>query len=213
MTKKDVSGIFTIVLVLVPPLVFGLRHQTAEMTVSLMAGSIAAIFWNLEKFKNFKAGGVEAELRQAVEEAHATIKQLRDMAVPLIGAGIHLLKSANRMGYGLSERESVVVELYKATRVLGVDTEQPLVRQFEDFWRLQARDAFEVMAEAVRRGEKPEIYSSLRCLRDEESRTLPEVNDVEKALGGLENLTPEIDGLFSEYRDALRKFHDWPKNT
>lgn len=115
MTKKDWSGIFTIILVLVPPLVFGHSGQAAEMTVSLMAGSIAAIFWNLEKFKNFKAGGVEAELRQAVEEAHATIKQLREMAIPLIGSGAHLLNSANRLGYDSEAREAAIVDLYQST--------------------------------------------------------------------------------------------------
>jgi len=70
--------------------VFGYRHQPTEMGIAATACCMGLIFANLTLFTRFKGLGIDAELRQATEqaqaatqEATATVRQLRELAKAL----------------------------------------------------------------------------------------------------------------------------------
>lgn len=59
---------------------FGLMGKPAEMGIIVVAGAIAIAFQNIDKIQKFKGAGFEAEMKRAVAEANATVKQLREVA-------------------------------------------------------------------------------------------------------------------------------------
>jgi hypothetical protein len=75
-------------IILGPALWFGQQGKTIEMALALLAGFTTAIIINIDQIKRYKAGNVEAELRdeikKTVEEANATVKTFNEAIIPLI---------------------------------------------------------------------------------------------------------------------------------
>ncbi|MFM2589674.1 hypothetical protein [Vibrio sp. TBV020] len=82
---------------LVSVFLFGLKGMTAEMGIAVAASCVFLAFANLDKFTKSKGAGFEAELREAVSEANASIHELKELAKPLIRTNFEILAQANRM--------------------------------------------------------------------------------------------------------------------
>lgn len=78
--------------------VFGLKGMAAEMAIAVAASGVFLAFANLDKFSEFKGAGFEAKLREAVDEANATIENLKSVAAPLLITTIDLLAKDGRWG-------------------------------------------------------------------------------------------------------------------
>lgn len=85
-------------LLIVSVFLFGLKGMAVEMGIAVAASGIFLAFSNLEKFSKFKGAGFEAELKEAVNEANATIEQLKEVAAPLLITSLELLASNGRWG-------------------------------------------------------------------------------------------------------------------
>lgn len=83
-------------LLIISIFVFGLKGMSVEMGISVTASSIFLAFANLNKFAKFKGAGFEAELKQVVDEANATIENLKEVAKPLIQTNLVTLTKAGR---------------------------------------------------------------------------------------------------------------------
>lgn len=59
---------------------FGINGKPTEMGIIVVAGAICLSFVNIDKIQKFKGAGFEAEMKQAVDEANATLDQLRVIA-------------------------------------------------------------------------------------------------------------------------------------
>lgn len=105
----------SILLILIPTLIFGIFQMPVQMTISLFAGFASAMILNIEKFDYFKAGQLEAKLREAdkvIAEANATIEQLRSVAEPLLNSNLLLLIYDGVIdGIKISEKEEILQEL------------------------------------------------------------------------------------------------------
>lgn len=53
--------ILSILLIIVPSLVFGYFYKTAAMSIALFAGIVSAIMINIDKYEYFKVGQLEFE--------------------------------------------------------------------------------------------------------------------------------------------------------
>lgn len=78
--------------------IFGLKGMAAEMGIAVAASGLFLAFANLDKFSEFKGAGFEAKLREAVNEANATIENLKSVAAPLLTTTIDLLAKDGRFG-------------------------------------------------------------------------------------------------------------------
>ena len=69
------------------------------MGIAATAICVALFFANLDKFSRFKggAGGIEAELRTAVNEAYAAIEQLKELGLSLSSPIVDELAVSGRM--------------------------------------------------------------------------------------------------------------------
>ena len=88
------------VLIILSVFVFGLKGQSTEMGIAVIASSIFLAFANLDKFAKFKGAGFEAELRAVVDDANASIEQLRAVAIPLAIVNLQFLVRNNRWNDG-----------------------------------------------------------------------------------------------------------------
>lgn len=85
---------------MVPATIFGILDKPLVMTAMLFASFVSVVFINLDKFESFRAGEIEAQMRkveEVIEEAHATIDQLKEMTTPLLDYSLANIVSDNRM--------------------------------------------------------------------------------------------------------------------
>ena len=99
-TYSVVTNCLGFALLIVSVFVFGLRGMTVEMGIGVVASAIFLAFANLDKFSEFKGGGFEAKLKQAVDEANATVENLREITTPLIITSLDSLTMAGRLSFG-----------------------------------------------------------------------------------------------------------------
>ncbi len=80
---------------------FGYKGMAAEMGAAVAGSSVLLFFANLEKFSKFGMLGITAELRQTVVEAHASLENLKDVAVPMMSSLIYILTYEGRVPEGV----------------------------------------------------------------------------------------------------------------
>jgi hypothetical protein len=93
LTQKLIAALVII------PVLLGIFRTPKEMGIAAGAIMVALCFANLDKFTRFKAGsgGVEAELRTAVDKAYAAIEQLKDLGLALSAPTVDELAISGRM--------------------------------------------------------------------------------------------------------------------
>ena len=113
-TRKTV---ISVILVMIPTLIFGFMNRPTVMMISLIAGFTASVLLNMDKFESFKAGQLEAKLQRAeevIDEANATIAQLTSVTTPLLKSNLSfLLYEGTIDGMPVDEKEKTFNELLK----------------------------------------------------------------------------------------------------
>ena len=132
--------IITLTLILGPPMAFGILEKPMEMRIAVVVGAIAAAFFNIDKFKRFKGAGFEAELKEAVDKAYATLDSLKELAKPLILATTDILTSAGRWGGMDAHQKHVFMkDLEQTARSLSL-RDKELEDAKEKFYRFHTWD-------------------------------------------------------------------------
>jgi len=102
--------------------VFGLKGMAAEMGIAVAASGLFLAFANLDKFSEFKGAGFQAKLKEAVEEANATIENLKEVAKPLIKTNLFALAKAGRFSDGaFAKNHEVYDQLIQLQSKIGLD--------------------------------------------------------------------------------------------
>ena len=86
-----------IIALVIVPIPIGIFRGPTEMAIVAGAISVGLFFANLDKFKSFKGGGIEAQLRTAVNDAYAAIHQLRELGVSVSSPIVDALAISGRM--------------------------------------------------------------------------------------------------------------------
>lgn len=124
---KILQAIISVLLIMMPTLIFGYFDKTAAMTISLFAGFASAVMINIDKFESFKAGQIEAKMNKAVEiidEANATIDQLKSVTTPLLNSNLSLLLYNGVFdGMDTRDKEKTLNELLEIMRVINIDSD------------------------------------------------------------------------------------------
>ena len=110
-----------------PVMWFGLIGKPTEMTIALFAGFACSVLLNLDKFESFKAGQIEAKLREAdkaIKEANATIGQLRRMTEPLMNYLLaHIIRGNRIAGVSGYDKEELFKRLSENSKQFSIDSE------------------------------------------------------------------------------------------
>lgn len=121
------KSIFSILVIMVPTITFGILDMPTQMTISLFAGFVCAVIINIDKFDSFKAWQIEAKMKKAekiIDEANATIEQLRSITEPLLNSNLILLIYDGVFdGMDATDKEKTLDELMKIREIIDVDSE------------------------------------------------------------------------------------------
>ncbi len=113
---------------------FGVMGKPTEMGFIIVAGAIALAFLNIDKIQRFKGAGFEAEMKRAVEEANATIEQLREVAATSSEAILTDLMAGNFMsGTTLKKRLDLHDQLISNLKDIGASEKQ--IKKADEMWR------------------------------------------------------------------------------
>ena len=89
-----VKKFIIIFIIMGPCLIFGFLGKPTEMGLIIIASSITAAFINIDKIKKFKGAGFEAEMQKVVDEAYASIAQVREITCATAEVSLsHLIES------------------------------------------------------------------------------------------------------------------------
>lgn len=129
--------IIIILLIMGPTLFFGFIDKPTIMGLSLIAGALTAMMLNLEKFKSFKAGNIEAQLREvesSLNDALATIDELKEMSEPLMNyTMVNILRGHTFFGLPPEDREKLYIEIRKNSLKFGINSDynNGLLKEFK----------------------------------------------------------------------------------
>lgn len=168
------KNFFTIATIIGPALVFGFMGKTVEMGLAIVAGGVAGAFLNLDKFERFSGAGFEAELKKAVEEAYATVNNLKDVAKPLIMISMSNLTYSMRFGgMDFQEKNNHSKELEKISQSLEMQDAE-LEETFKVFYRYHTWDLYSLFINSVyQETQNHELNKNLNDLKNYSSEAYP----------------------------------------
>lgn len=86
-----------IIALVIVPVLLGIFRSPKEMGIAAAAIGLALCFANLDKIARFKAAGVEAEMKAAVDKAYAAIDELKQLGLSLSSPIVDELAISGRM--------------------------------------------------------------------------------------------------------------------
>jgi hypothetical protein len=131
--------------------IFGLKEMPTEMGIAVAASCIFLAFANLEKFSEFKGAGFQAKLKEAVEEANATIENLKEVAKPLIKTNLCVLAESGRFSAGAFDKNhDVYNQLIELQTKFGLNDAE-LVKFSNRYLNINAWDMIDELSENIER--------------------------------------------------------------
>ena len=134
--KDRTLTVLVCLVILVLAVMFGLKAMPTEMGIIVVAGAIFLSFLHIDKIQRFKGAGFEAEMRQAVEEANATVHQLRDVATTSTKATLTTLMASSfgfQNGMNLSSKLDLHDKLISDLKKIGASEQQ--IEHADEMWR------------------------------------------------------------------------------
>jgi hypothetical protein len=136
--------------IFIVPVTFGFLDKVGIMTASILAGCLILAFAYIDKVKKIKGAGFEAEMREAINEAYATIEKLQDIAVKLSEPIVTEVTMHNRMMQyiPLKYRFEQIKEIESSLHNLGVAKEK-IDKTTEFFYSVYREDHIKKIVYAI----------------------------------------------------------------
>jgi hypothetical protein len=193
--------VFSVLVILGPALLFGLSEMPVEMGLAIVAGALAAAFVNIEKIRRVRGGGFEAEMREVVDEAYATVDALRELAKVSMRSVLYNLTMSGRWG-GLEafENHALRDDFRRLSKELGIADDPELLAEFERFFRYNAWDHFERFRTKVSKVVPEDVQARLLALKARSTSDYPGRAEIETILGeDIEKLDDTHQALLDDY--------------
>lgn len=195
---------------------FGIMGKPTEMGIIVVAGAIAVAFLNIDKIQKFKGAGFEAEMKRAVAEANATVKQLREVAATSSEVILTDLMAGNFMsGTTLEKRLNLHDQLIENLKEIGASKKQ--IEKADEMWRRGVGIIFHRGIHAALEGrEKPnevntkaekhilEASRELQELIKFEEWKVPTPKELRKFIEARNVMNPAVDELLKDYEEFLK---------
>lgn len=124
--------------------------MATEMGLATVAGATAAAFLHLDKISRFKGAGFEAEMKKAVEQAYATIDEMKKVSKPLILTQINMLVfHGGYDGMDNQKKMKFFEQLGETAKMLSLDKDCEYNDAKELFIRYHTWDLFGDFIEAL----------------------------------------------------------------
>ena len=123
-----------VLIIIVPVTLLVFWGKKTGMWLIVVAGAVVLTFANIDKIQRFKIAGIEAEMRKAVQEANATIEQLRNVATTSARATITSLMADNFIaGITLKNRLELHDQLISNLEKIGASKQQ--IEEADEMWK------------------------------------------------------------------------------
>lgn len=120
---KKIPDILSSILILFLPqiILLCLDKSWSVMVIFLICSLVICLIFFQDKINIFKLGkdGIEFEMKKAIDEAYATIKQMKLLADPLINYSFQLMAGEDRAFHGTSVEERIA--FFKKIRNLIIE--------------------------------------------------------------------------------------------
>lgn len=142
------------------PTWFGHRGSATEMAAAVLPGTLGLIFLNLDRFKSFKAPGIEAELKDAVQTAYATVNQMKQVARTLLLAQADAIAASGRMSLlTMGEKLNRLQELDTLATDLELERNADWIASKERIFSLFEMDHIDLMSRKVGKNTREKLNS------------------------------------------------------
>lgn len=184
--------------IFIPSLIFGFIGKPTEMGLAIVAGSLTIAFVNIDKIESFKSGVFEAkmkEMKKVVDEAYATIDNLKEISIPLIISTLNTITYLGRLGgIGLSQKHNLKNDIEGLIKKFDIKDEK-VKDILEDFYKQHTWDMFQYFTSEFLGGKSDmnEKNEKLNLMFDRKSTNYPSKEDILKALNVNENNLIEIE--------------------
>ena len=184
------SKLIAISIIMLPTFYFGFIGKPTEMGIMVVAGSLAVAFLNIDKIQKFKGAGFEAEMKKIVDEAYATLDNLKSVASPLIVTTIDSLTWSKRWGNSESGRdEEIFCKLMELIDEMNL-VDDKIRNAIDEHYSLKIFDKY---------SEFKKVYKDSQA---ELKRSASELNEIENLLNGIAdyrvNRFPSKDAILKE---------------
>lgn len=183
---------------------FGLKDKPTEMGIIVVACSIVLAFINIDKIQRFKGAGFEAEMKRAVEEANATVEQLREVAATSAEVILTDLMAASFLdGLSMENRLNLHDRLICNLKDIGATSEQ--IEKADEMWKRGVRiiyfrgirKAFEKKFSKT----QADAIIEIQKLLDFENWQAPTSNELRAFIEKKGSINPEIDELLIDFAE------------
>jgi len=197
------SNIVGFILLIASVFVFGLKGMAAEMGIAVAASGIFLAFANLDKFSEFKGAGFEAKLKEAVNEANATIENLKEVAKPLIKTNLFALAKSGRFSEGaFNKSHDVYDQLSELQDKIGLEG-QDLENSKSSYLNIHAWDMVsELSGNIERSGNEKFSITSSEAMGTHSFEVAPDINKFNELVSGL-----ELNEVSKRQYEALKSYY------
>ena len=201
--KKSVfKDIISVVIILIPALIFGIMGKAAEMGLAIVAGSITAAFLNIDRFQSDSGALTEKEMKEAVDETYIAIDNLKEISIPLIVSTLNTIIYSGRYGgLGINKRHDLKNDIEVIINKLGIN-DNNVKSILEDFYRVSTRDLFQYFTTEFLKGKSNynEISDKLNNICNWKSTNYPTKENILEVLNVNENDLNELElGKLKDY--------------
>ena len=191
------------IVLIVSVFVFGLKGMAAEMGIAVAASGIFLAFANLDKFSEFKGAGFEAKLREAVDEANATIENLKEVASPLIKTNLFALAKAGRISDDAFDKShDLFDQLAELQSKIGLDG-QDLEKSKASYLNIHAWDMVsELSGNIERAGNERFSVTSHETMGSHNFEVAPDLRKFNKLLSSV-----VLDEVSQNQYEALKDYY------
>lgn len=136
-TKKEMKQllykIITFISISGPGFYFGSLGKPKEMGISIVGGAIAMAFVNIDKIQKFKGAGFEAEMKEVINEANATLKELQEIASTISEVSLYQLTESRFSGnFSFRKKLEIHDQLIDKLKAINIKDEQ--IEKIEKVW-------------------------------------------------------------------------------
>jgi hypothetical protein len=120
---------------LIAPVFIGIHYQNVSISwVAALCGAFISFMAKIDDLAELSLGPVKARMKEKIEEANATIEQLREIAAATTGATLTDMMAGRYVGgMSLSKMLDIHDSLIQTLRGIGISPEK--LNEIENDWR------------------------------------------------------------------------------
>lgn len=200
MNFKSVVNFLLIIALVITPILLAVLDKAAAASLSLISLSFALVFWNLDKFSEFKGAGFAAKLNTAVSDAYAAIDEVKSLALSISSPVASLMAVKSPMHFlPLKYKLEYVEEIGRSLEELKIE-------------RLKIDDALATFYDRVSEDHVKKIMWAINEKLDADQKLFKDYSEIEPDSWPLDAIKRKSQELGVDVENKIQEFEHFIKN-